>query len=159
MNDGASFKTSCCSFEAEANAQGVLWYIKLSLVAFFVCLTVRVSRPTTACLFPHSLSTVGSWAGTTFDQTPQLISPPAPSWAVALGAKVFKRSLKVFEGCAKVFKKSERGCRHSLQEGGWRSCSEKREKKDRECPRALGLLMQDGSPSPIVCLRLAQRTE
>ena len=51
----------------------------------FVCLPGRVSRPA-ACLFPHSLSTVGSFAA--FDQTQQLIFPFAPSWAVAFGAKV-----------------------------------------------------------------------
>ena len=60
---------------------GISRYFKF----LFVCLPGRVSRPA-ACLFPHSLSTVGSFAA--FDQTQQLIFPFAPSWAVAFGAKV-----------------------------------------------------------------------
>ena len=38
--------------------------------------------------------------------------------------------------------------------------TKRKKKKDRECPRRARVsLMQDGSPSPIVCTRLAQWSE
>ena len=103
---------------------------KFASSCIFVCLTARVSRPTTACLFPHSLSTVGRWTGTTFDQTPQLIFPFCVlelfHWA--------RRSLKVFEGSVKVFKRAaDILCKWGLEE----LFQENREKKDRECPLVL----------------------
>ena len=67
---------------------------------------LQVSRPRTACLFSHSLSTGCQQAA--FDQTLQLIFPK--SWAVAMGAEL---SSKVFWKFSKVFKKKV--WRHSLQ--------------------------------------------
>ena len=122
-----------------------------------------------ACLLSHSLSSLRELRQLrplgTFDQTHTADSPAYPSLAL-LGAHTLK-----------VFNKSSRGaivCRADrFEEGpskilgsssrlgiGENQFYEKKKKKDRECPRRARVsLMQDGSPSPIVCTRLAQWSE
>ena len=122
-----------------------------------------------ACLLSHSLSNLRElrqlWPLGTFDQTHTADFPRLPFPCIV--------GCTHFEGLQQVFKGSYSPRADRFEEGpskilgsssrlgiGENQFYEKKKKKDRECPRRARVsLMQDGSPSPIVCTRLAQWSE